>query len=65
MSTEGKTAKMDARVWGLQPEQLAELPTIYRPDLFAGQRVVISGAGSGMGRAGQRFSCCFGLAQKS
>jgi NAD(P)-dependent dehydrogenase (short-subunit alcohol dehydrogenase family) len=51
MSTEGKTAKMDARVWGLQPEQLAELPTIYRPDLFAGQRVVISGAGSGMGRA--------------
>jgi citronellol/citronellal dehydrogenase len=42
---------MAARVWGIQPEELAVLPTIYRPDLFEGQRVVLSGGGSGMGRA--------------
>jgi len=45
------TDRMPPRMWGLQPEQLAEWPTIYRDDLFAGQRVVISGGGSGMGRA--------------
>ena len=45
------TPRMQSRKWGLTPEQLAEHPTSYRPDLFAGQNFLISGAGSGMGRA--------------
>ncbi|KHK89210.1 short-chain dehydrogenase [Novosphingobium malaysiense] len=42
---------MEKRIWGIQPEELATRPTIYRDDLFAGQKVVLSGGGSGMGRA--------------
>jgi NAD(P)-dependent dehydrogenase (short-subunit alcohol dehydrogenase family) len=45
------TPKMQRRQWGLTPEQLAERPTSYRADLFKGQTFLISGAGSGMGRA--------------
>lgn len=36
---------------GMTAEQLATAPTVYRPDLLAGATVVISGGGSGMGRA--------------
>lgn len=39
------------RAYGFGPEQLATMPTVYRPDLFAGQTFLISGGGSGMGRA--------------
>jgi citronellol/citronellal dehydrogenase len=42
---------MQARIWGLQPEDLATRPTVYRDDLFDGQVFVVSGGGSGMGRA--------------
>ena len=45
------TPRMEARRWGIDPEQLAVLDTVYRPDLFKGRRFLISGAGSGMGRA--------------
>lgn len=30
---------------------LAELPTVYRDNLFAGKVVLVSGAGSGIGKA--------------
>ena len=36
---------------GLTIEDLVKEPTVYRDDLFAGQTIVISGAGTGMGRA--------------
>lgn len=49
--SEGRTGRMDEQVWGIQPEELATKPTIYRESLFAGQKVVLSGGGSGMGRA--------------
>lgn len=39
------------RAYGFDPEQLATMPTVYRPDLFSGQTFLISGGGSGMGRA--------------
>jgi len=42
---------MEKRVWGHQPEALATLPISFREDLFAGQNVVLSGGGSGIGRA--------------
>lgn len=51
MSDETRVARMEARVWGLTPEQLATQPTIYATDLFAGKTFVVSGGGSGMGRA--------------
>jgi citronellol/citronellal dehydrogenase len=42
--------------FGFSPEELANLPTVYRPDLFAGQVVAVSGAGSGFGLA---IACLF------
>ncbi len=30
---------------------MASLPTVYREDLFSGQFVVVTGAGSGLGKA--------------
>ncbi len=42
---------MQARQWGLTPEQLAERPTVFREGTLEGQAVVVSGGGSGMGRA--------------
>ncbi len=36
---------------GLTIEDLVQEPTVYRDNLFAGQTIVISGAGTGMGRA--------------
>ncbi len=37
--------------WHLGDEELAGHKTIYAPDLFAGQRFLITGGGTGMGRA--------------
>ncbi|MDX5361617.1 MAG: SDR family oxidoreductase [Alphaproteobacteria bacterium] len=37
--------------FGFGDEQLRDTPTVYRPDLFAGQTVVVTGAGSGLGKA--------------
>ena len=38
-------------LFGLTLEQMAERPTVYRPDLLEGQVVLVSGGGSGIGRA--------------
>lgn len=35
---------------GMTLEELAKAETVYKPDLFAGQTAIITGAGSGMGR---------------
>ncbi|MBS0240635.1 MAG: SDR family oxidoreductase [Proteobacteria bacterium] len=37
--------------FGFTDEQLASLPTVYRGDLFKGRTVVVTGAGSGFGKA--------------
>ncbi|MCU4652102.1 SDR family oxidoreductase [Roseibacterium sp. SDUM158016] len=37
--------------WSFTDAELAEHPTVYRPDLMAGKRVVVTGGGTGMGRA--------------
>lgn len=37
--------------FGPGDKALAELPTVFRKDLFAGQVVLVSGAGSGIGKA--------------
>ena len=42
--------------FGFTPEELAELPTVYRSDLFKGKTVVVTGAGSGFGLA---IACLF------
>lgn len=43
---------MDIDIDGLNaPEALWQSDTVYRPDLFAGQTVLVSGGGSGIGRA--------------
>ncbi len=34
--------------FGLTDEALSAMPTVYRSDLFAGQTVLVSGAGSGI-----------------
>ncbi len=37
--------------FGFTDEQLAEKPTVFRDNLFKGKRVLVSGAGSGIGKA--------------
>jgi citronellol/citronellal dehydrogenase len=37
--------------WGLDDAELARYPTVYRNDLLAGKVAVISGGGTGLGRA--------------
>ncbi|GKY89593.1 SDR family oxidoreductase [Sinisalibacter aestuarii] len=37
--------------WGLTPQELATLPTVFAPDLLAGQRFLVSGGSQGMGKA--------------
>src|SRR5713101_5585655 len=46
-----RVVPMETRQCGLPPGELAKLPTIYRDDLLSGQVIVVSGGGSGMGRA--------------
>lgn len=43
--------------YGFTDEELTSLPTVYRSDLFSGMTVVVSGGGSGLGRA---IACLFG-----
>jgi citronellol/citronellal dehydrogenase len=40
-----------ARHYGLTDDQLRSMPTVYRPDLFRGKTIVVTGAGSGFGFA--------------
>jgi citronellol/citronellal dehydrogenase len=40
-----------ARHFGLTDDELRTIPTVYRPDLFKGKTVVVTGAGSGFGFA--------------
>ena len=42
--------------FGFTPDELSELPTVYRPDLFKGRVVAVTGAGSGFGMA---IACLF------
>ena len=37
--------------YGFTDDELSTIPTVYRPDLFAGQTIIVSGAGSGLGKA--------------
>lgn len=37
--------------FGLSDAELLQLPTVFRPDLFKGQVVLVTGAGSGLGKA--------------
>lgn len=41
----------DEKRWGASDEELATRPLVYRSDLLEGQVVLISGGGSGIGRA--------------
>jgi NAD(P)-dependent dehydrogenase (short-subunit alcohol dehydrogenase family) len=41
----------DGPEWGMSDEQLATHPMVFAPDLLAGQVALISGGGSGMGKA--------------
>ena len=42
--------------YGFSDDELKTLPTVYRAGLFAGKTVVVSGAGSGLGKA---IACLF------
>lgn len=44
-------AEGDSRRFGFSDEELRALPTVFRPDLLAGQGVIVSGGGSGIGIA--------------
>src|SRR5690606_38964055 len=39
------------REFGFSEADLGRVPTVFRPDLFKGSTVVVSGAGGGLGRA--------------
>lgn len=41
----------NTRKWGFTNDMLATRDTVFRPDLFAGKSVLISGGGTGMGKA--------------
>lgn len=42
---------MDARKWGIPVDEMVTRATVFGEQLFCGRNVVISGGGSGMGRA--------------
>jgi shikimate 5-dehydrogenase len=41
----------DPKPWGITDEELATRPLVFRDDLLAGQTFLVSGGGSGFGRA--------------
>jgi citronellol/citronellal dehydrogenase len=41
----------DEQPFGFTDDDLRKQPTVFRPDLFAGRTVLVSGAGSGLGKA--------------
>ena len=45
--------------FALTHEKLTAIPLTFREDLFAGQVVLVSGAGSGLGKAAARSSLLF------
>lgn len=47
----GRAEPGPPKQWGLTDEQLATQPLALRSDLFAGQTALVSGGGSGIGRA--------------
>jgi citronellol/citronellal dehydrogenase len=53
MSAEGSAATAVAQTVAQlnSPQSLWDAPTVYRPDLFAGRVAIVSGGGSGIGRA--------------
>lgn len=50
-NTSASRARPGDRQWGLSDEQLATQPLAYRDDLLTGQTFIVSGGGSGIGRA--------------
>ncbi len=48
---EVRTEKIEARTWGICVPELAAHPTVYADGLLDGRSLLISGGGSGMGRA--------------
>ena len=38
------------RDWGYSDDELAALPTVYRPDLLSGKVFIVTGGGSGIGK---------------
>lgn len=50
MSQDTSSAPPAKPKFGYSDEELATLPTVYAPGLFAGRRVLVSGAGSGIGK---------------
>jgi citronellol/citronellal dehydrogenase len=50
-ATDAQEAEKDASAYGRTLEELCALPLPFRDDLFAGKRVLVSGAGSGIGQA--------------
>jgi NAD(P)-dependent dehydrogenase (short-subunit alcohol dehydrogenase family) len=75
MDGKGKAARValePPKQWGFTDEELATHPLPFRPDLFRGQVFLISGGGSGMGRAmaylfvrlGARVAICGRRAEK-
>jgi citronellol/citronellal dehydrogenase len=54
MNSDDKAARVELeppKQWGMTDEELATHPMPFRPDLFAGKVFLISGGGSGLGRA--------------
>lgn len=46
-----ESRKSKKPLYGVDDKQLAEWPLVFREDLFAGKTVLVSGAGSGLGKA--------------
>ncbi|MEL6302420.1 MAG: SDR family oxidoreductase [Pseudomonadota bacterium] len=51
MSTGAEEMQDSNSEWGFSDEELASMPLVYRDDLLAGKVCVLSGGGSGIGRA--------------